>query len=82
MIKKLLCAALLATTAAPAMAKTIAVEVKGDAREAIQAALIEAKPGDVVQLPAGTLTLDDGLSLDVDNVTVKGAGPEATVLSC
>lgn len=81
MMKKLLCAALLAATSVPTMAKTIAVEVKGDAREAIQAALIEAKPGDVVELPAGRFTLDDGLSLDVDNVTVKGAGPEKTVLS-
>jgi parallel beta-helix repeat protein len=81
MMKKLLCAALLAAVSAPTMAKTIAVEVKGDAREAIQTALIEAKPGDVVQLPAGRFSLDEGLSLDVDGVTVKGAGPDKTVLS-
>ncbi len=81
MTKTLLCAALLAAITTPAMARTIMVEVKGDAQEAIQSALIEAKPGDVVQLPAGRFALDDGLSLDVDNVTVKGAGPDRTVLS-
>lgn len=80
-MKKLLAAALLAAAAVPATAKTIAVEVKGDAHEAIQAALIDARPGDVVLLPAGRFALDDGLSLDVDNVTVKGAGPDRTVLS-
>ena len=41
----------------------------------------DAKPGDVVELAAGRYELIDGLSLDVDDVTVKGAGPEATVLS-
>jgi parallel beta-helix repeat protein len=81
MTNKLLCAALLAAAAVPTMAKTIVVEVKGDAHEAIQTALIEAKPGDIVQLPAGRFSLDDGLSLDVDNVTVKGGGPDKTVLS-
>jgi len=79
--KKLLCAALLAAISSPASAKTVAVTVAGDAREAIQTALIEAKPGDVVELPAGRFELNDGLSLDVDDVTVKGAGPGRTVLS-
>ena len=37
-------------------------------------ALILAEPGDVVQLGAGTWKLTDGLSLDVDNVTLRGAG--------
>lgn len=76
----LLSAALLAAPT-PLAAKTIAVDVKGDAREAIQTALIEAQPGDVVELPAGRFALDEGLSLDVDGVTVKGAGPDKTILS-
>ena len=81
MVGKFLCAAWLAAFSLPVAAKTITVDVKGDAREAIQAALIDAEPGDVVQLPAGRFALDDGLSLDVDNVTVKGAGPDKTILS-
>ncbi|MFC3711034.1 parallel beta-helix domain-containing protein [Sphingoaurantiacus capsulatus] len=81
MTKTLLIAALLAASATPALAKTITVNVTGDAREAIQTALIEAKPGDVIELPAGTFALDEGLSLDVDNVTVKGAGTDKTILS-
>ena len=72
-------AALLA--AGSANAKVIAVAPGGDAQEHIQTALLDAKPGDVVQLAAGRYELTDGLSLDVAGVTVKGAGPEATVLS-
>jgi parallel beta-helix repeat protein len=74
--------ALLAATAlaGAAHAKTIAVTPGGDAQEKIQTALLDAKPGDVVQLAAGRYELADGLSLDVDNVTVKGAGPDKTVL--
>jgi len=64
-----------------AQAKTIAVAPGGDAQEKIQTALLDAKPGDVVQLAAGRYELTDGLSLDVDDVTVTGAGPDATVLS-
>ncbi len=75
--------ALLAATAlgAAAQAKTLAVAPGPDAQERIQTALLDAKPGDVVQLAAGRYELVDGLSLDVDDVTVKGAGPDATVLS-
>jgi parallel beta-helix repeat protein len=62
-------------------AKTIAVAPGGDAQERLQTALLDAKPGDVVEIAAGRYELTDGLSLDVDNVTVKGAGPDRTVLS-
>ena len=67
--------------ATPAMARTITVEPGPDAQERLQAALIEAQPGDVVQIGAGRFELTDGLSLDVDRVTVRGAGPDKTVLS-
>ena len=61
--------------AAPAAAKTLHVGAEGaDANEKLQEALILAEPGDVVELGAGVWTLTDGLSLDVDNVTVRGAG--------
>ena len=78
-----LATALLAATAlaSAAQAKTIAVGPGPDAQERIQTALLDAKPGDTVQFAAGRYELTDGLSLDVNNVTVKGAGPDATVLS-
>jgi parallel beta-helix repeat protein len=65
----------------PAAARTIAVAAGPDAQERLQAALIEAQPGDLVEIGAGRFELTDGLSLDVDRVTVRGAGPDRTVLS-
>ncbi len=62
-------------------ARTLDVAPGPDAQERIQTALLDAKPGDTVQLAAGRYELTDGLSLDVNNVTVKGAGPQTTVLS-
>jgi parallel beta-helix repeat protein len=47
----------------------------------LQKRLIEAKPGDTVEIGAGTFDFTDGLSLDVANVTVKGAGQDKTILS-
>jgi parallel beta-helix repeat protein len=73
-------AAALALFAAPLAAKTIAVSPGSNAQEALQTALIDAQPGDVVELAAGRYALTDGLSLDVDRVTVRGAGPDKTVL--
>ncbi|MBL0915992.1 MAG: right-handed parallel beta-helix repeat-containing protein, partial [Sphingopyxis sp.] len=64
-----------AFAANPAAAKTISVAAgTADANEKLQEALILAEPGDTVELGAGTWKLTDGLSLDVNNVTVRGAG--------
>ena len=78
-----LATALLAATtlAGAAQARTLAVAAGPDAQERLQTALLDAKPGDVVQLAAGRYELTDGLSLDVNDVTVQGAGADATVLS-
>ncbi len=46
-----------------------------------QEALILAKPGSVIELPAGKWRLDRTLSLSVDKVTVRGAGMDKTILS-
>lgn len=73
--------AMLALIATPAAARTIPVAPGPNAQERLQEALIEAQPGDVVQIAAGRYDLTDGLSLDVDKVTVRGAGPGKTVLS-
>lgn len=47
----------------------------------LQRMLIEAKPGDVIALGEGRFDFTDGLSLDVDNVTFKGAGQDKTFIS-
>ncbi|RXZ66362.1 parallel beta-helix domain-containing protein [Pelagerythrobacter rhizovicinus] len=73
-------AALALATAAPVLAETIAVDPGEGAQERLQEALILAQPGDEIVLGAGRFQLTDGLSLDADNVTVRGAGMEATVL--
>ncbi len=67
--------------ATPAVARTIAVEPGTGAQERLQTALIDAQPGDTVQLSAGKFALTEGLSLDVAGVTVAGAGMDKTVLS-
>lgn len=72
-------AALLATTA-PVLAVTHEVAPGEGAQEALQEALILAEPGDEIVLAAGRYVLTDGLSLDVDGVTVRGAGMDGTVL--
>ncbi len=73
-------AAAAALAPAPAFAGTIDVAAGDGAQDRLQTALIDAKPGDVVQLGAGRFVLSDGLSLDVARVTVRGAGPDKTVL--
>lgn len=67
--------------ASPVSAKDIAVPSGAGAQERLQEALIIAQPGDVVLLGEGRFELTDGLSLDVANVTVKGAGPDRSILS-
>ena len=76
----LVAASLLAITN-PAFADIIQVAAGTDAQSRLQAALIDARPGDTIEIGAGRFELTDGLSLDVDRVTVRGAGPSATILS-
>ena len=73
--------AVLAAAATPADAKTFRVEPGESSYEALQTALIEAEPGDTVHIAAGTYAFTDGLSLDVDGVSVIGDGPDKTVLT-
>ena len=74
------CLAALLCTATPLAAATHSVAAGDDAQERLQEALILAEPGDTVELAAGRYALTEGLSLDVDGVTVKGAGMDRTVL--
>jgi len=73
-------ALLLALVAQPAWAKVTEIVAGVGAEERLQEALILAEPGDEIVLGAGRFDLSDGLSLDVDSVTVRGAGMDASVL--
>jgi parallel beta-helix repeat protein len=76
-MKRLALAAALLATAAPLAAETHRVEPGEGAGTRLQEALILAAPGDVIELAAGRFVLTDGLSLDVDGVTVRGAGMDS-----
>jgi parallel beta-helix repeat protein len=46
-----------------------------------QEALINAQPGDVIELAAGTYNFNTELNVACDNITIRGAGREQTILS-
>ncbi|HEV7693489.1 MAG TPA: parallel beta-helix domain-containing protein [Hyphomonadaceae bacterium] len=73
--------ALAAACSPPAPKAPAAIAPGAKAAEEIQKRLIEAKPGDTVELAAGQFDFTNGLSLDVANVTFKGAGQDKTTLS-
>lgn len=50
-------------------------------QETLQTALLDAKPGDVIDIPEGRFAFDRTLSLAVDGVTIRGKGMEKSVLS-
>lgn len=52
-----------------------------DFQKDLQTRLIKAKPGTLIEIPAGTYQLDRGLSLKVDGVTLRGGGMHQTILS-
>jgi parallel beta-helix repeat protein len=79
-MNRLALAAALLATASPLAAETHRVEPGEGAAQRLQEALILAAPGDVIELGEGRFVLTDGLSLDVDGVTVQGAGMNETVL--
>ena len=50
-------------------------------QDTLMLALLDAEPGDVIDIPAGQFLIERGLSLTVDNVTLRGAGADQTILS-
>ena len=70
------------TASAPASdpAAPAPLSAEGDFGATLQGALINARPGDTIIMPEGTFALADSLSLDVDGVTLRGAGQGVTVL--
>ena len=47
----------------------------------LQQKLLDARPGDVIEVPEGTFRFDRSLSLRVDNVTLRGRGMDKSILS-
>ncbi len=80
-IRTAMLASLLAGVAMPAFAAEHRVEPGDGANERLMEALILAEPGDTVVIAAGRYDLTEGLSLAVDDVTVRGEGADATILS-
>jgi parallel beta-helix repeat protein len=75
-----------AGTAEPAPSKpagrgVTVVEAGVGAPKRVQAALITAKAGDVIELGEGKFDFTSTLSLDVSHVTLRGKGPAKTILS-
>jgi parallel beta-helix repeat protein len=62
-------------------ARTWRVRPGPQAEQELQTALIEARPGDTVQLGRGRIELTSGLSLDVDRLTIRGEGEDESILS-
>lgn len=59
---------------------TITIAPGPDVQETLQEALIEVEPGSVIQLEEGTYDFILGLSLDVEDVTLRGRGMDKTIL--
>ena len=63
-------------------AKVTKIEPGADAQTKLQEALINAKPGEVVELAEGKYDFNQSVTLDaIDGVTLRGAGPGKTVIS-
>ena len=61
--------------------ETWLISPSSNSQEEIQEALILAEPGDIIELSEGFYELKHGLSLDIDNVSIIGAGQDKTILN-
>jgi len=69
--------------AAPEETDPNVIQIAGDEQfqTHLKEALFNAQPGNIIELPEGEFSLNSELTLDVDNVTVRGKGHERTVLN-
>jgi parallel beta-helix repeat protein len=75
---------LLALASLAACSKDVAEvpdEASLDFQKQLQTQLINARPGDVITVPAGVHAVNRGLSLNVSGVTIRGEGMDKSVLS-
>ena len=61
--------------------ETTAATTAASAADTLRAQLEAARPGDVIEIPAGTHAFDRSLTLNTDNVTIRGAGMDQTILT-
>jgi parallel beta-helix repeat protein len=61
--------------------KVTRIDAGPDAAKRAQAAMIDVKPGEIVEFGTGRFEFRGTLSLDVSQVTVRGQGPDKTILS-
>ena len=61
--------------------KEVVLIPNANSQEELQEALILLNPGDILLLKEGIYQFEDGLSLDIDDVTVRGEGIDKTILS-
>ena len=61
--------------------KEIIIEAGPNAHERLQEAMILMKDGDTLIIDSGNYIFEDSLSLDVNNVTIKGKGMNKTILN-
>src|SRR5262245_28651161 len=69
------------STAGARGGSVVRIDPGPDAPKKAQAAMINARPGDVIEFGAGRFDCRATLSLDVSRVTVRGQGPDQTILS-
>ena len=62
-------------------AKEIIIEPSPNAYDEVQEAMILMDEGDTLTLKSGNYWFEDGLSLDVANVTIQGDGMDETILN-
>lgn len=61
--------------------RTYVIRPGADVQFELQSRLIEAVPGDVIQLEAGRYPLLRQLDVAADNISIRGRGPEQTILT-
>ena len=63
-----------------AISENFFIDPGPDAHERLQEAMIIMNEGDTLTIRSGYYAFEDGLSLDIDNVTIKGEGMNETIL--
>ena len=73
--------ALPACDRAPPMSDSASGGAEAGFAAELRTRLLDARPGEVIEVPAGTFRFDRSLSLRVDDVTIRGQGHDKSILS-
>lgn len=73
--------ALAACSGEKKQAETPSTPTDASYQETLLTQLIDARPGDVIEIPEGKFSFDRSLSLAVNGVTIRGKGMDKTILS-